>query len=99
MPWAILRSERDPQAETLIMVFSNGLNTLEMVTDFGIEGRVVTLSGVHLTGNGPNTIGPGALRSLAIWVKGEFGLDELRIHGAARTTGAHPGRRPRPLVF
>jgi len=99
MPWSILRSERDPKAETLIMVFGNGSQMLEMVADFAIEERVVTLSGLHLTGNGPNSIGPAGMRALALWVKKEFGLDELRIHGASRTTGASPGRRPRPLVF
>jgi hypothetical protein len=36
---------------------------------------------------------------LALWVKDSLDVDELRIEGATRATGASPGRKPTSLVF
>ena len=72
---------------------------VEVVADVVLNDRVAVLSGGHFQGSGPNTVGPTVLRSLAREVRSWLGVDELRIEGATRTTGASPGHDPRPLIF
>jgi hypothetical protein len=62
-------------------------------------GQVATFSRLDIQGAGPNTVGWAALRELAQSVMELLDVDELRIEGSARTSGATPGRRPAPLVF
>jgi hypothetical protein len=59
----------------------------------------LTLSGLHLDGPGANTMGVRRLRQFAQWLMKQVDVDELRIEGATRTTGACPGRGPTPIVF
>jgi hypothetical protein len=61
--------------------------------------RARSLRQLHVQGPGANAIGPGNLRSLAEVVMERLDFDALEIEGALRTTGASPGRRPRPLRF
>jgi hypothetical protein len=61
-----------------------------------LTGRVAIFSRLDILGAGPNTLGWSALRELAQSVMELLDVDELRIEGAARTSGAGPGRRPAP---
>src|SRR5688500_18121847 len=61
--------------------------------------RARSLRLLHVHAPGANAIGPGNLRSLAEVVMERLDFDALEIEGALRTTGASPGRRPRPLRF
>jgi hypothetical protein len=86
---------------------ANGLATLDY--DFGdpdtdrdradmeLTHRRAVLRGLHILGAGPNTMGQGALRRLMQWAKEQRDVDELRIEGATRTSGVHPGQIPRPF--
>jgi hypothetical protein len=64
-----------------------------------LTGRVAIFSRLDIQGAGPNTLGWVTLRELAQSVMELLDVDELRIEGTARTSGAGPGRRPTPLVF
>src|SRR5208282_2537574 len=64
-----------------------------------LTGRAAMLSRFDIQGAGRNTLGWTTLRTLAHSVMELLDVDELRIEGAARTSGANPGRRPTPLVF
>src|SRR5580658_5601103 len=61
--------------------------------------RAAVFSRFDIQGEGPNTLGWTTLRMLAQSVMELLDVDELRIEGAPRTSGANPGRRPTPLVF
>lgn len=63
------------------------------------RGRTLILRRLHVQGGAPNDIGPANIRVIARAAMEEMDYDALEIEGAARTTGAHPGRRPRPIRF
>jgi hypothetical protein len=79
--------------------FSNGGIKIEAVAFIHFSGRVPTQRRLDVLGPGPNTVGTGVPRGLAMWLKEYLDVDELRIEGAARASGAGPGRRPAPLIF
>src|SRR5689334_10469776 len=66
-----------------------------------VVGRTLILQAFHMhsEGIGANRVGIVKLRSLATVLLERMELDELVVEGAARTTGASPGHRPRPLRF
>jgi hypothetical protein len=65
-----------------------------------VEGTLI-LRAFHMHGEGigAERVGTGNLLALAGVVLEGMGFDELVVEGADRTTGAKPGRRPRPLRF
>jgi hypothetical protein len=66
-----------------------------------MRGRSLILSGVHIQGDDvkANELGVAGLRRMTQEAMEELGVDEIIIVGAVRTTGANPGRAPRPLRF
>jgi len=72
---------------------------LEAVFYVHLHGRLAILRRLDIQGAGPNSLGVAGLRDLAHWVMELLDVDELRIEGATRTSGAGPGRRPAPLIF
>ncbi len=66
-----------------------------------LEGRRLTLSGLHMhgVGLGPTGFGAGNLRKLADAAMEALGCDEIIVDGAVRTLGANPGRVPQRLRF
>ena len=84
---------------TVLVTLTDGARVVEIVTDVEFVGRVALLRGLHIQGGGRNTLGPSALRELINWAKVQLDVEQLRIEGATRTSGAGPGRVPPPLVF
>lgn len=97
MDFSVEISEIDD--DTVIFTVSEGDLVLDVLAQVILEDRRCVLRGVHVQGPGANTVGPARLLWLARLVKERLDVEELRIEGAARTSGAGPGRRPRPLVF
>ena len=64
-------------------------------------GRTLVVAGVHAHGQGvgPNGVGLANLRLIADVVMETLDYDELVVEGEVRTTGATPGRRPKPIRF
>jgi hypothetical protein len=64
-------------------------------------GRTLVLRGLHLHGEGidANQVDIANPKVVAHVILERMNLDELVVEGADRTTGANPGRRPRPLRF
>lgn len=54
---------------------------------------------LHVDGPGVGTLGVGGLRRVVDEVMETYGVERVKICGFRRTTGAGPGRVPRPLVF
>ena len=68
--------------------------------EIDIIGRHLLVRGVHIeSDSGPLSIGIANLRTIARAVLERIDCDEARVEGAARTTGANPGHRPRALRF
>jgi hypothetical protein len=96
MCWRVL--ELDVGQDVFLARLADGTIEIEVCADIQLEGRRALLRSLHVYGPGPNSVG-ARLRSLALWVKDSLDVDELRIEGATRATGASPGRKPTPLVF
>ena len=65
-----------------------------------IAGRRLLVTGANIeSDSGPRSIGIANLRVIARAVLERIDCDEARVEGAARTTGANPGHRPRALRF
>jgi hypothetical protein len=62
-------------------------------------GTSVIVRQAHMQGALSNAVGAGNLRLLAQLLMEEMDLDELIIEGSLRTTGANPGRKPKPIRF
>jgi hypothetical protein len=87
------------ERDVVNVTFRSGERFVECLADAALEGRIAWLSQCHFQGSGANTVGIRLLRMLAQIVMERIDVDELRIEGASRTTGAGPGHDPRPLVF
>ncbi|HVB68865.1 MAG TPA: hypothetical protein VNE67_13525 [Acetobacteraceae bacterium] len=78
---------------------SDGCREIEVLGTVRIAGRTARILALHVQGAGPGSLGISGLRGLAGWAMEVLDVDELRIEGAARTSGAGPGRTPGTLVF
>ena len=85
--------------DTVLVTLTDGVQIIQVLADVELVGRNAVLRGLHIDGGGRNTLGQRALRELINWAKVHLDVDELRIEGATRTSGAGPGRIPPPLVF
>jgi hypothetical protein len=98
MAWRLLELEQDPAGTVRAVLVSNG-QSIEFVADFELGDRQAIFSGLHVNGGGPNSVGIAGLRNLIRWAMEQLDVDEIRIKGATRTSGAGPGRRPATLFF
>jgi hypothetical protein len=64
-----------------------------------IEGSIVLLKGLHVQASLRNQLGWANLKVVAQAIMKGMDIGELDIEGAARTTGASPGRRSGRLRF
>jgi hypothetical protein len=71
----------------------------EVVTELDLENDLLIARGLHMDGPGPGLISPASIRAAARKLALSWGARAVRIEGGVRTTGAAPGRRPRPLVI
>src|SRR5271166_1269861 len=85
--------------DTVLVKLTDGVHVIEVLADVEFSDRMAVLRGLHILGSGPNTLGPRALRELINWAKVQLDVDQLRIEGAPRTSGAGPGRVPPILDF
>ena len=72
--------------------------SLTVMAELAFEApRTVVLLAAHVQGPGRNAIGTAKLLAALRELKAMLDVDELRIEGAPRTTGANPGRTPRAI--
>jgi hypothetical protein len=83
-----------------VRVIDDGID-LEFMAEPREEGRTLIIEKLHVGRNagGPNSVGALMLRRIAQVIMKEMGYDELVIEGETRTSGAKPGRRPKPFRF
>lgn len=97
MRWTVIAYDDDD--DVVQARVTNGVLEIAFTAAVAFEGRRAIFRGFHIQGAGGNTAGVSVLRHLAVWVKERLDVDELQIEGGLRTSGASPGRHPRPLVF
>jgi hypothetical protein len=95
--WEIRLAQAD--AAFLEIAFAFDHREIHLLAALDVGDDWVERRGCHVQGSGPNTVSVGGLKALANWVMENFAVEEVRIFGAARTSGARPGPRPHPYIF
>ena len=72
---------------------------ISVITGMTKEGDTLILKGMHIDRPGPGSVGLRELRSLASDLGKQQGAKQVTIFGGARTSGANPGKVPRPVTF
>lgn len=70
---------------------------LQIMGKFEIGSDYLIVTGLHIGGDPTVTWGWPKLRGLGRAIAEKLDVDYIDIHGAVRTTGANPGRRPRSV--
>src|SRR5580704_7782628 len=99
MPIEIIRDQSD---ETIVVArITTTVGSILVMAEVALAEGVLTLSGVHVQGDdvSANEVGVPGLRRIIQEAMEELGVDEIVIVGSVRTSGANPGRAPRPLRF
>ncbi|BDA83842.1 hypothetical protein Sa4125_13840 [Aureimonas sp. SA4125] len=71
------------------------LGTLDLMAEVRVLPRSIEVHGLHVGGNAETRWGWSTLRRIGRLIAERLDVDEINLHGAIRTTGANPGRRPR----
>ncbi len=87
----------DDDGDLLEVTFRFGDIWIQFLGSLVFDGRRAVFRGVHVQGPGANRLGLKRLMQLLAFVKATIDVDELRLEGAVRTTGANPDRKPGPL--
>jgi hypothetical protein len=95
--WTI--TVEDADGDTFSVELVRGCHAVSIIADVTFENRVACLWGVHILGAGANRLGSRLLLSLVPWALEYLDVDEIRIAGASRTSGAGPGCLPASLAF
>ena len=97
--WTVLSDPEISPENVIYAKLSDGDAVVEVVGEMIIRGTTAEVTVLHVQGDGSWRIGVSRLRDLAHYVMELLDVDALRIAGAARTSGARPGRIPAPVVF
>jgi hypothetical protein len=97
MQWYVLEYIDD--GDVVLVRVTDGAYEIGIAATVHLTARRAVLTGCDIQGAGSNTVGITVLRRLARWIKDQLDVDELRIEGSVRASGANPGRLPRPLSF
>jgi hypothetical protein len=89
----------DLDDDFVVATISDGQEQIHVAATVAFDGEAIILRGFHIHGRGANTLGIATLHLLARWLKEKLDVRQLRIEGAARASGAGPGRIPRALIF
>jgi len=70
-----------------------------VITGIRQEGQDLILSSLHMDGPGAGSVGVATLRNLARVLGRHYNASRVIVWGGVRTTGANPGRVPRPIII
>ena len=93
----IVIAEQD--GPTVRIVGNGPKGSIEVITEMTREGDALVLRGLHADGSGPGSLGLSEIKGFAHQFGRQMGVKVVRIYGGIRTTGAFPGKIPRPVVF
>ena len=89
----------DVDDDFVIAEITDGTRTWYIDAVVRFDADTATLARFDIQGDGLNSTGWAELRALALWMKEQINVRQLRIEGSPRTSGTRPGRLPPPLVF
>jgi hypothetical protein len=84
---------------TVIVTARTPVGGLRIIAELELAGGVLWVRNAHIQGLQPGALGRAGLNALARKFLEETGAEALVVEGAARTTGARPGRKPPPFRF
>lgn len=87
--------ERDGDIVEIVAKGKNG--DITAIARMHKEGDQLILSGLHVDGPGPGGSSIEELMNIGRTLGRQEGAKEVVVYGARRTTGANPGRVPRPV--
>jgi hypothetical protein len=93
----IIIAEQD--GSTVRIVGHGPKGSIEVIAEMVIEGDALVLRGLHADGSGPGSLGLGEIKAFAQQFGRQMGVSVVRIYGGIRTTGAFPGKVPRPVLI
>jgi hypothetical protein len=64
-----------------------------------IDGETLRIDGAHVDGLHPGACGRSGLNAIGRKLLEVADVKKIIIQGSARTTGAKPGKAPKPIVF
>lgn len=64
-----------------------------------IEDRTLYIDNAHVDGPGRGMLGRSGLNAIGAELLAEADVDEIVLQGSARTTGSHPGRKPKLIRY
>lgn len=70
---------------------------LRFLGEMEIGANYLVVRDLHIGGDAEVRWGWSKLRKLGRMIAEKLDVDYIEIHGAVRTTGANPGRSPRPV--
>jgi hypothetical protein len=70
---------------------------IEVICDMEWDGQTLVLRSLHADGSGPRSLGISAIREFAREFARQQHARAIKIHGGMRTSGAKPGKIPRPI--
>lgn len=89
--------ERD--GDTVRLVGDGPKGRIEVIARMTRTGDTLVLDGLHADGGGPGSQGLGEIRAFARQLGRQEGAKRVEVRGGTRTTGANPGKVPRPITF
>jgi len=89
----------EADGEIVELAATTAMGEITVITGMTKEGDTLILKGMHIDGPGAGSVGFRELRSLATELGKQQGAKQVTIFGGTRTTGANPGRVPRPITF
>jgi hypothetical protein len=91
----------EQQSNVAVARITTDLGVPLVLAELELIERVLLLHGLHIQGGNVriNELGVVGIRRIMRDAMENLDVDEIIIEGAARTTGANPGRRPRRLRF
>jgi hypothetical protein len=95
-------SDEDSDGDIVTVLVETPAGDIKIMAEVEIdEDRAsLTARGVNIQSDAlPNSIGLQNIRLLATWLLESLDGNEGIVEGAPRTTGAHPGHRPRTIRF
>ena len=94
----LLDLELDPAGTARPVLVGNGQSIeLSRISSWATERQ--SSAACMATAAARTQLGIAGLRYLIRWAMEQLDVDEFRIEGATRTSGAGPGRRPATLIF
>lgn len=79
---------------SLIMKVTTPYGDIDLLGEFEVYDDHVIVRRLHIQGSGKGSMGVSKIREIGRVLVEKLNVEYIEIHGAVRTSGAGPGRRP-----